>query len=239
MRLGRIRVDGFRKLVDTECTVVGRVTALIGPNEAGKSSLLDLLVRTGDHDPIEFGARPRGEGLGDEDIAVRLWFRLESDDLAAIQQINSPTQPVWYVLRKTYAGDLTSSLEPRLERDNTGRRRAERAVNTFAATKGAKALERTEDADGLGDRVDRLSHIISGDEEIDPDNRKLVTSVASELVGDDISARGRQAGQALQEWDPAWQGSTQTRRPASSWGVAGPASPYSTTRSAAWPRTTI
>ncbi len=45
MRLGRIRVDGFRKLVDTECTVVGRVTALIGPNEAGKSSLLARVLQ--------------------------------------------------------------------------------------------------------------------------------------------------------------------------------------------------
>jgi energy-coupling factor transporter ATP-binding protein EcfA2 len=206
MRLGRVRVHGFRKLVDTQCTVIGRVVAVVGPNEAGKSSLLDLLARTGDHEQIEFGARPRGKDVTDSDVAVELWFRLGEDDLDAVKHVPSPTRPVWYVLQKTYDGVLTGSLEPKMLRDQTTRRHAEVDLRRFLVTKAAQALERTEETDGLGDDLDRVTNIIAGDAEVDNDARELVLSVAGGLGEDGASARARRASEELQSWATTLEG---------------------------------
>ena len=43
MRLSRIQFNGYKRLAKTGCNVDGRLIAFVGPNEAGKSSVLEAL----------------------------------------------------------------------------------------------------------------------------------------------------------------------------------------------------
>ena len=44
MRLMRIEFRGFKRLVSASCNVDGKLVAFLGPNEAGKSSVLEGLA---------------------------------------------------------------------------------------------------------------------------------------------------------------------------------------------------
>lgn len=70
-----------RRLVDTGCFIGGKLTAFVGPNEAGKSSLLAALETVNEPDEVPQRDRPRGRESGDDDVSVELTFRLDSSDL--------------------------------------------------------------------------------------------------------------------------------------------------------------
>lgn len=44
MRLTRIEFNGYKRLAQTSCNVDGKLIAFVGPNEAGKSSVLEALA---------------------------------------------------------------------------------------------------------------------------------------------------------------------------------------------------
>ena len=53
MWLVAVEVDGFRRFASkTRLEVDGALTALVGANEAGKTSLLEAMRRLDDHEPI-------------------------------------------------------------------------------------------------------------------------------------------------------------------------------------------
>ena len=47
MRMVRFQMRGFRRFEDAEINVDAPVVAVVGPNESGKTTLLDALVKLG------------------------------------------------------------------------------------------------------------------------------------------------------------------------------------------------
>lgn len=43
MKAYKLRFHGYKRLADTGCNVDGRMIAFLGPNEAGKSTVLNAL----------------------------------------------------------------------------------------------------------------------------------------------------------------------------------------------------
>jgi len=44
MRLTKVEITGYKRLAHASCNPDGRLIALLGPNEAGKSSVLEALA---------------------------------------------------------------------------------------------------------------------------------------------------------------------------------------------------
>ncbi len=204
MRLGRVRISGYRKLLDTHFTTLGKLLAIVGPNEAGKSSLLDALASLGTNKPIPHSDRPRGYPVTDSEIAIEVWFRLEPEDMAAVEDLSSPVRPIWYKVVKRFGGDLDDALEPPMERDYTSRRKAEQALNRFAQTRAARELDRTEDEEGEkppGALLDALLELVQGEDELSSGEwEELANTAVTELTQSLTSGLGARALRATAAW---------------------------------------
>lgn len=124
MRCVRIHIRGYKRLVNTGCNVDDRLVAFVGPNEAGKTSVLRALswIDAGGTDPLPPGVASRAEHPSshtDADEIVRATYRLELDDWAAIGLATPPKDHGAY--RYFYArhrdGGRVHGLTPRIQRD--------------------------------------------------------------------------------------------------------------------------
>ena len=52
LRLERLEVKGYRRLLDVKVNLAGKIIAIVGPNEAGKTSLLHALARLDKGDAV-------------------------------------------------------------------------------------------------------------------------------------------------------------------------------------------
>jgi hypothetical protein len=112
--------DGHRVRVDA------KLVCLIGANEAGKSTVLDALEFARGGNPIPAGDRSRGEAVGDDRTIVRLRYRLDDADRAALSGIardsDGPQDVRWLTVEKEAGGGLRYYAEPELIRNRTVRR---------------------------------------------------------------------------------------------------------------------
>ncbi|MGW9166908.1 AAA family ATPase [Agromyces sp. NPDC055658] len=89
MRLTRIEFKGYKRLQSAQCNVDGRTIAFIGPNEAGKSSVLQGLSWLSTPNGVLPAAYlNRGSAPGEKDAVVRAVFRVETSDIAAIEKLD-------------------------------------------------------------------------------------------------------------------------------------------------------
>lgn len=201
MRLGRIKVHGYRKIVSSECTTPGKLIAFVGPNEAGKSSLLRALLALESKDAIPLADWPRGADLDPEGAAIEAWFRLEAHDLEEVADVVTPVKPTWYVVSKQYDGELTHRLEPRPTRDYASREAAERVLSRFAETRAARELaRRADDADEYepGDLLDEVLSLIPGRTGVSAEQLESADALSTSLQN--AIGLGARARAALTEW---------------------------------------
>jgi predicted ATP-dependent endonuclease of OLD family len=127
VQLSKIEFNGFKRLDRTSCNVDGQTVAFIGPNEAGKSSVLrGLAWLTGEHDDPALPLRDqnRRRRPADDTSVVRAHYRLDADDIEALRKLNLDTrQPVslntvtHFRLNRQTNGQQTTGLESALERN--------------------------------------------------------------------------------------------------------------------------
>jgi predicted ATP-dependent endonuclease of OLD family len=124
MKCKRVEFAGFKRLLDATCSLDDRLIAFVGPNEAGKSSVLGGLawMDAADSDPLPVGLASRGQPPGQrsaDDTIVETFYRLEPADWAALNHLKyalndaKPTYRLW----KLRSGRLVHRLDPPLVRD--------------------------------------------------------------------------------------------------------------------------
>ena len=94
MRLTKIRLTGYSRFHEAECNVDGSVIAFVGPNEAGKSTLLRALewLTSPSSQPLEAFVRNRDEPPADYDVAVRGIFLLSAEEIQAVRDLSLDTE---------------------------------------------------------------------------------------------------------------------------------------------------
>lgn len=119
MRCIRVEFNGFKRLAQTACNTDGKLIAFLGPNEAGKSSVLQGL---------EWLSSPSGElpepsrnrSMGSADLrgpVVRAVFALNDADRAAVIHLPAVGQPRRFTMARHASGELRTGIEPALTRN--------------------------------------------------------------------------------------------------------------------------
>lgn len=108
MELFQVEIVGFRKFREkAELKTRGKVVAILGANEAGKSSLLKALVHMNDHEP--FSREDFSTGTDGTDCKVKLKFCLADEEKVEL----GIEQARWFTLEKCSNGSFIWSIEPR------------------------------------------------------------------------------------------------------------------------------
>lgn len=116
MHLYRVNIVDFRRLVDTSFYVTGKLTALIGPNESGKSSALQALAAFTSRRPTdESNHYRRLTSIPDAKEAMLLScdFRLSPDDRELLSDLPITPIPESVNIELRYSGTSFWGFEPR------------------------------------------------------------------------------------------------------------------------------
>lgn len=114
MRLTRIEFNGYKRLAQTSCNVDGKLIAFVGPNEAGKSSVLEALAwLDAENDkplPVEFRARDRPT-LNRVPV-VSATYTLDDDDREGMRILGIAGSPGIFKISKFADGRVETELSP-------------------------------------------------------------------------------------------------------------------------------
>jgi hypothetical protein len=159
VRLTKIEFHGYKRLADTACNVDGRLVAFLGPNEAGKSSILEALRWLSDTESGELEGRFRSRALGPLPPSQRIitvQFALDDDDRAALADLDTDDRPRYYIRSKRADGKYVTTTEPALTRRRTALEEA--AVALAGARLGEPVRTKTEN--GPGDHLLRIAEAL-------------------------------------------------------------------------------
>lgn len=123
MDLCEIEFKGYKRLAATKCNVRGRTIALVGPNEAGKTSVLtalEWLTATGSPE-LPRAAWARAIETQPDTYIARAHFELDPDDLEALTSLDiDPHRPVADVtqfrISRQRSGSQRTGITPNLDR---------------------------------------------------------------------------------------------------------------------------
>lgn len=163
MRLASAYVQGYKRFIGANTVYVrSPLIAVIGPNEAGKTSLLHAMRHLSTDDGFkrrEFSGR-REPGARDDEgqpVIVSARFSLESGDRQALGELLTKNQELTFTVRKRADGTIDHYVEPRLHRDLAPRRRVlgllQRAVARNWLPLDARTGEQGEDIESLHHRA--------------------------------------------------------------------------------------
>lgn len=144
MRCIRIGFSGYKRLLATGCNVDDRLVAFVGPNEAGKTSVLKALAWI---DAPEGSALPSSLASRGQEYTTRqnvdsiacAIYRLEREDWDSLSHIayRPTTETYRYTYSRTREGKRYHDLSPRLRRHPAPFDAASKAL-----TRAPKALEK-------------------------------------------------------------------------------------------------
>jgi energy-coupling factor transporter ATP-binding protein EcfA2 len=145
MRLISAHIKGYGRIVDSKVNLDAKVIAIVGPNEAGKTTLLNALTfvdRGGEVAPPE---RSRAGNIADDTQITSFDYVLEAGDKAALFELDLHEVPTRAVISRTASGDnLYVNLKPRPIKEV---RTLEAALQTLTRALGAGELEDVVDSE--------------------------------------------------------------------------------------------
>jgi len=118
VRLCGIYFFGYKRLANTSCNVDGRLIAFLGPNESGKSSVLEALdwLSAGD-DELPAHRVSRGQSVKPDESVVRARFLLDDDDQAELADLDLVGSLSEFSVYRDRDGTKRTGVSPALSRN--------------------------------------------------------------------------------------------------------------------------
>jgi len=106
MRLVTAKIRGVGRLVDTTIKLDQKLVAIVGPNEAGKSTLLKALSLIESEEPLPLSERSRtGSQIADTDNVVTLTLVVEDADRDSLSDLGLAELPQQFQVLRRAGGE--------------------------------------------------------------------------------------------------------------------------------------
>ncbi|HJP78226.1 MAG TPA: AAA family ATPase [Pseudonocardiaceae bacterium] len=114
MRLISARIRGYGRLVDSKVNLDAKVIAIVGPNEAGKTTLLKALAHVDGKDAVPVPQRSRAAEVTDETRITTFDYVLDDADRDVLADLDLHKQPTRASIARTASAQrLTVDIKPR------------------------------------------------------------------------------------------------------------------------------
>lgn len=114
MRLISARIRGYGRIVDSKINLDAKVIAIVGPNEAGKTTLLKALGHVDSKEAVPVPQRSRAAEVSDQTRVTTFDYVVEDDDQDALADLDLLEPPTRASIARSAAGDkLIVDLSPR------------------------------------------------------------------------------------------------------------------------------
>ena len=140
MRLVWLRLRRFRRFEDVRVNLDAPVIAVVGPNEAGKSTLLDALVALGRSG--EFDRRDITRDLPPKGRVLEATFLLDEDDREALSNaVPEATNVRWYRVWRNTSGTQYHETIPAVPWTGAAAERTRRSLIKLKGLKWAQSID--------------------------------------------------------------------------------------------------
>lgn len=120
MRLVTAKIRGVGRLVDTTIKLDPKLVAIVGPNEAGKSTLLKALSLIESDDPLPLSERSRtGAQVADTDNIVTLTLVVEDSERESLSELRLAEAPQQFQVHRRAGGERRYTITPRPRPDES------------------------------------------------------------------------------------------------------------------------
>ncbi|MHA7222982.1 AAA family ATPase [Arthrobacter sp. RHLT1-20] len=110
MKLVNAYISGIGRIAGSKINLDGKVVAVVGPNEAGKTTLLKALARLESSSPLPLWERSRAIEVPDDKMVVSARYILDESDRAAVSDVGLESEPLSMTL-----GRLADGGPPQVE----------------------------------------------------------------------------------------------------------------------------
>jgi energy-coupling factor transporter ATP-binding protein EcfA2 len=215
VRLISAHVRGYRRLVDTSVNLDSKVIALVGPNEAGKTTFLKALTFLDGDEQLDPVDRSRAVQVDDETPVVEVKFALDDDDRVAAGNLDLEEAPrTMFAVRLAGGGAVRLAIQPEPRKAVGALRACVRALEKCVARKTLMKwvvgdspfmdpeLDPARDfRSELTQLADDLGRIVLGSERLDEEALALSAAELEKSLVDDAKAGDlRDALRKTQAW---------------------------------------